>query len=362
MKVLQFMPEFGLAGAERMAEDLILGLVERGVEVEVASFYDYHSSITENLEDNGIKIHYLGKTKGADFSLIPRIRRLLNAIQPDILHTHRYCLKYVVPAITGLRNSTNQRIHAVHTVHNMAEKEVAPHQIPMHRIFFRTKRVVPVAISPQVRASVMKLYSLKQEDIPLVYNGVDREIPCIEKSGDEFTFLHIGRYEDVKNHAMLVDSFESVYKERLDARLVLLGEGELYDDIKQHIDERGLSSVIDQVGRVDDVCAYLAKADAFVLASKYEGFPISLIEAFNAGLPCICTSVGGIPDIVSGGENGVLCDCRADSLALAMLKVMNDDALRDRIGREALKSSAQYSRSAMCEGYLNIYKDLMNCE
>ena len=90
MKIIQLMPEFGLAGAETMCENLTCELISRGHDVLVVSLYDYHSAITDRLEKKCVRIVYLGKKPGLNLSVIGKLRRVLKSFNPDIIHTHRY--------------------------------------------------------------------------------------------------------------------------------------------------------------------------------------------------------------------------------------------------------------------------------
>ena len=118
--ILQVMPEFGLAGAETMCENLIYELMSTGdYRIVVASLYNFHSPITERLEDKGIKVYYLDKTQGADFSIINRLVKIMKQEQIDIVHTHRYVMQYAIPA--AIWAGVKIRIH---TIHNIAQKEV----------------------------------------------------------------------------------------------------------------------------------------------------------------------------------------------------------------------------------------------
>lgn len=94
MKIVQVMPDFGLAGAETMVENLSCGLAAEGCDVLVISFFDLHTAITERIENRGIKIKYLGKKRGFDPSIISKMRKIIKAYQPDVIHTHRYVLPY----------------------------------------------------------------------------------------------------------------------------------------------------------------------------------------------------------------------------------------------------------------------------
>ena len=117
MKIIQIMPDFGMAGAETMVENLTYGLAAEGHDVLVISLFDLHTAITERIENRGIKIKYLGKKRGFDPSIISKMRKIIKAYQPDVIHTHRYVLPYAFLASMGFKAKR------VHTVHNVAQKE-----------------------------------------------------------------------------------------------------------------------------------------------------------------------------------------------------------------------------------------------
>ena len=139
MKIIQVMPDFGLAGAETMVENLSCGLVAEGHDVLVISFFELHTAITERIENSGIKIEYLGKKRGFDPSIVSKMRKIIKAYQPDVIHTHRYVLPYAFLASMGLQAKR------VHTVHNVAQKEQTKVGKNINRVLFRHFNVVPVA-------------------------------------------------------------------------------------------------------------------------------------------------------------------------------------------------------------------------
>ena len=98
MKIAQIMPEFGLAGAEIMCENLTYELRKAGHEVVVVSMYDYHSAITDRLEQAGVEIRYLGKKPGMDPSMIGKMWKVFRETGVEVVHTHRYCGQYAMPA------------------------------------------------------------------------------------------------------------------------------------------------------------------------------------------------------------------------------------------------------------------------
>ena len=141
MKVIQVMPNFALAGAEIMCENLIYELRRQGIEVIAVSFFDEHTAITERLEGNGVKIIYLRKKMGLDFSIIKKLRKVFKQEKPDVIHTHRYAPIYAIPAAILARVKCR-----VHTVHNVAQKENKKFGRLFNKVFFKSSICIPWGI------------------------------------------------------------------------------------------------------------------------------------------------------------------------------------------------------------------------
>lgn len=205
--ILQVMPEFGLAGAETMCETLCYELIKSNqYNVYVASLFDFHSPITERMEKKGIKVFYLGKGRGIDLKAIFKLYKLMKELRIDIVHTHRYVMQYAIPAAIMARVKTR-----VHTVHNIAEKEVDLLRQKIAFFFYHFCHVTPVSISPLIRDSVIARYSLKPWQSPIVYNGTDLSKCFVRqnyKAHNPFRFIHIGRFSLQKNHGVIIDAAE----------------------------------------------------------------------------------------------------------------------------------------------------------
>ncbi len=353
MKIIQVMPEFGLAGAEVMAESLAYGLKAEGHEVLMISFYCMHTAITERLEKNGIRIEYLGKKKGFDVSIVFKMRKIMKDFKPDIVHTHRYVLPYAFLASAGLN------VKRVHTVHNIAEKEVPKKQLLMQKILFRKFGVVPVAITPITQKSIEDYYGLNQSEVPLVYNGIDLT-QCIAKRNTRIVppvkVLHVGRFAPQKNHEMMVEAFADVLKVCPGCELALVGDGDLVDCVKQKVKELGIEKEVRFVGLLDKVYEKMSESDIFILPSNYEGMPITLIEAMATGLPIVATSVGGVPDMIENKKSGLLVEVAESEIANAIEALIKDDTLRETVSQGAIHKAAQFSLENMTRAYINLYQ------
>lgn len=352
MKIVQVMPDFGLAGAETMVENLSCGLAAEGCDVLVISFFDLHTAITERIENRGIKIKYLGKKRGFDPSIISKMRKIIKAYQPDVIHTHRYVLPYAFLASMGFKAKR------VHTVHNVAQKEQTKVGKNINRVLFRYFNVVPVALSKEIQRTIQEVYGLPDNRIPVVFNGIDLS-RCIVKESyarkDTFTVLHIGRFMDVKNHELLLRRFARFKGQHSDARLQLLGDGELKENMMQLAGQLNITDAVEFAGLQSNVYPWLHNADVFILPSKFEGMPMTLIEAMGTGLPIIASNVGGIPDMLSSQKEALLIEPKEEKIIEALEMVYSDAKKREYWGRNALQRSSLFSSQAMARKYLQLY-------
>lgn len=352
MKIVQVMPDFGLAGAETMVENLSCGLAAEGCDVLVISFFDLHTAITERIENRGIKIKYLGKKRGFDPSIISKMRKIIKAYQPDVIHTHRYVLPYAFLASMGFKAKR------VHTVHNVAQKEQTKVGKNINRVLFRYFNVVPVALSKEIQRTIQEVYGLPDNRIPVVFNGIDLS-RCIVKESyarkDTFTVLHIGRFMDVKNHELLLRSFARFKGQHSDARLQLLGDGELKENMMQLAGQLNITDAVEFAGLQSNVYPWLHNADVFILPSKFEGMQMTLIEAMGTGLPIIASNVGGIPDMLSSQKEALLIEPKEEKIIEALEMVYSDAKKREYWGRNALQRSSLFSSQAMARKYLQLY-------
>lgn len=354
MKIIQIMPEFGLAGAEIMCESLTYELIKLGHSVIVLSMYDYHSAITERMEAAGVDVRYLGKKPGLDFSMIGKMKKIFKEEKPDAVHTHRYVMEYAVPAavMAGVKRR-------VHTVHNVARKENTKTARMLNKIFYKCFGAVPVALSGLIQGTVAEEYKIKKEKIPVIFNGINLS-KCRPKESYEingnFKILHIGRFSEQKNHIGLLKAFQMFHEKHPDSELWLIGDGEKRVEIEEYVKDNALTSAVKFLGLQSDVYGYLHDADIFTLPSLYEGIPMTLIEAMGTGLPIAATAVGGVPDMLDS-SCAALIQADGDELISAFEEYYINADKREAHGSMAKEKSEAFSSAKMCESYLKVYSD-----
>ena len=353
MKIVQVIPSFAFGGAEIMCENLIYALRRQGHEVLVVSLFDMRTPISERIEASGIEIHYLGKKPGLDLSIKGKLKRLFKEEKPDAVHVHLNAIKYAAPAAKAAKIKP-----CIYTVHSIASKDSGGVSRMLNHYFFKRDMAKPVALTSTVKDSVNEVYGICPCKIPVVYNGIDLG-KCIPKQsyalGESIELLHIGSFSPVKNHAGLLHALKKIRESYPNARLRFIGGGALMDEIKQLALELELSDAVIFEGTQSNVYPYLNAADLFVFPSHYEGMPMTLIEAMGSALPIVATEVGGIPDMLTNGESAILCPCEPDAIAEACIRMLGDEAQRQRLGRGALDAAQKFSADNMAASYTEIY-------
>ncbi len=180
--------------------------------------------------------------------------------------------------------------------------------------------------------SIKERYSVQDSVIRVIPNYVetDRFAPLRRDPNQKFRIAFVGRLDKQKNLFAFVEAVAP-----LDVEVWLIG----YGPQRAELEKKGRGSKADFrfVGNVPNVelPGLLNSCDIFVLPSLYEGHPKALLEAMACGLPVIGTRVAGTRELIQDGENGVVCETNAASIRSAIERLVNDAALRKRLGKAA---------------------------
>ena len=154
------------------------------------------------------------------------------------------------------------------------------------------------------------------------------------------TVVMVGRLVEQKNHIMMLKAVSLLRDQGRIVKVLIYGDGDLRQDISNEIKQAGLSDICKLMGSTEDVPSVFSKAGVYVLTSRYEGQPNSLLEAMASGLPCISTDCPtGPSDFISDGENGYLVSIDdVPTLAERVGELLASPSLRSRLGINAKKS------------------------
>lgn len=354
-------------GAERVAVHIVRGLNRQRYEPVVVSFTGrLGCDLDRLLEEAGVEVRYLGKRPGFDYRMYSRLHPVLRDCQPDIVHTHLHVLRYALPSLLLLK-----RASLLHTVHNLAEREIEPRARWIQGYGFK-RGIVPVAVAGEVALSLRRLYGIQQ--CRVISNGIPtncyacpqtprREWRAREGFDDQnVLFVCVARFAPQKNHALLLKAFAQGPASDPNAHLVLVGEGALREQLEEQAKNLGLAGQAHFLGLRTDIPDVLGAMDAFVLSSDYEGNPLSVMEAMASGLPIVSTAAGGVPDLFETGNEGLIVQPGdVQGLSNSMVSLLKNHDARQSMGMAAARRAKEnFDVSTMVQAYEELYEKLID--
>jgi glycosyltransferase involved in cell wall biosynthesis len=176
-----------------------------------------------------------------------------------------------------------------------------------------------------------------------------------EPAGPVITF--VGRFNEQKGLDVLFEAAKQLAAQQVDFQLWLVGDGPLRPGLESQAREPGLETRVRFWGWQEAVAPYLQASDIFVLPSRYEGMPISLLEALACGLPAVVTRVGENEETVQDGENGLeVTPGNAGELADALARLVASPELREQMGRKAPASVARFDEAETARKVEQVYR------
>lgn len=354
LRIAIVLPYFGPGGAEKMVSQLACGLDPRRFQTEVFCIYGQPQGnhLEQALRERDIPIHFIGKKKGPSVSAFVKLYRALDCFKPDVVHTHQYACVYAAPWPVLHRRPF---LHTFHTLPEVENRRISRRILT--KCLVAGQKLIPVAISKCNQQMVADFYRISPENVAVVSNPVDvrRFSTGCNKTDKPFRFITAGRFSPEKNQQMMFRAFAEFLKKGHDAKLIMLGRGEEEKNLKELALELGISEKVEYAGYVEDVEKYLASAHVFLLSSRYEAQPLSVLEAMAAGLPVISTDVGGVRDIVT--DNGILVPADdVQAMARAMDRLYTEPAVYREMASCAIKNAAAYDVEHTVAGYEELYR------
>ena len=219
-------------------------------------------------------------------------------------------------------------------------------------------------------AEALRPYGVDPAEVTVTGNGVEaRFLVAPTVRGKEPTVLYVGRLASGKGLPELVSAARTVVDRHQDPalRFVLVGKGPMLSRLRHLVSEAGLQGRFDFWGdipaeRRDELVRLYQRSSIFVLPSHHEGMSTVLLEAMACGLPVVSTAVGGAQEVVIDGENGLLVPPQnPKALAEALLTLLRDDRLCQRLGRHAQATIEQYHTwDAVGARYVACYEQVLD--
>lgn len=324
------------------------------------------TAFAERITRTGVELFDLQKRPGPGLGAHKSLYGLMRRLRPAVLHT--YNLAAIEYQLTAALAGVPVRIHAEHgrdlsdpyglnRKHNLLRRLVSPFVDHF------------ISVSGELHQWLLEVIGTSAAKTLMINNGVDTDLFYPGNNVDhQFVIGTVGRLQDVKHHALLIDAFIALQAlrpaERHRLRLVIVGDGPLRAQLDKRVRQAKLGDAVILTGARSDIAPILRSFSVFALSSLAEGTPVTLLEAMACALPVVATAVGGIPELVQHGVTGALVP-RNDpaAMAAALARYLDDASLRTTHGAAGRQTiAAHYSMTAMVQAYASLYDRLRHAK
>jgi glycosyltransferase involved in cell wall biosynthesis len=370
MKVAIVIEGFGSGGAERVACVLSKVLAERGFEVVILTidgvsnrFYappDCCSHIDLRLVRR--KLPFLKRFLGFHVIRFEKIKEALREINPEV----------VIPFGSKLNCLV---LMALEGQENKPPVIITEHGDPQRGRMEWTYKLLRLKTYPRAKAMVCltryaadfwahRIPNVPTYVIPNPFSlpeGSKDVAKKPEKKGRKI-ILSVGRLAYQKNYQLLLKAFSLIADKYDDWDVHIYGEGKKRKELIRLAERLGIKDRVFLPGVTDEISTIYLNAEIYVQSSFFEGFPNTLVEAMSLGLPVVVTNWNGVEDLVEDGVNGLVVPFREENLAKAMERLINNENLRCKLGREAQKLKHKLTVEQYGEAWFRVVKENAGCK
>jgi len=369
IKIIYGITKADWGGAQNYVYSLATSLPtdKYGVKVITGAF----GLLNEKLEKAGVEtiaLNYLGRDVNiwSDFISLLKLIKIFWQEKPDIIHLNSSKMG-LLGAIAGRINRISKIIF---TGHGWAFNEDRPSF--QKKLIYLLHRIT-IILSHQTIAVSEQTKSQMGKKISVIRNGVSNIDFLVKDTARQklskdanLSDIWLGTVAELHKNKGLKYLIEAIHllaleKENLTAlpKLFIIGEGERRQKLQERIDRYNLQNNIFLVGRIDEASRYLKAFDIFILPSVTEALPYAVLEAGQAGLPIIASAVGGIPEIITDMENGILVKPKEpDEIAKAITFFLKNPDKMALFGEKIkTKIESDFSQEKMLRETIALYDE-----
>jgi glycosyltransferase involved in cell wall biosynthesis len=375
IRVLAFMEAYSVTGPaknliEFARQSAVADEKSTRVQVTIATYQRGNiaepNSFIRAARAAGVEVRVISEKRAFDLSVLGKMRTLLSEIRPDIVQTHNV-KSHFLACLSGVpRQYPWIAFHHGYTRTDL--KDFLYSQLDRWSLR-RARRVVAVC---QAFAADLEKGGIAADRILVRHNMVKKFIPAtaekVETLRSKFAIpqealvgICVGRLSQEKGQIDLIRALGQLRQHPMPVnfRIIIVGDGPERAKLQDEALQLRVSANVIFAGFDPDTAPYYSLADFAVLPSHSEGSPNALLEAMAAGLPTVCTRVGGVPEIAIN-ESTALITYAVDPNALsgAIHKLLIDPALRRALGENAQSAAVHFSPDAYCSSILQAYREL----
>lgn len=353
-RVLHIIDSFDLGGGQTALLNLLRALDRERFDLEVACMHG-RGVFWDDFASLGIPVHSLSPRKWLPL-YVPRLVGLIRARHFDIVHCHLFGANWIAKPVAAL---CRVPVRINHDQCNDAVRHESRFALWMDTFTNRWSSHI-CAVSRSTRDFLLEHERIPNDRVSIVYNAIDLDhfTPPVDRSSrDRFVVLGIGRLHPQKNFARFLETAQRLIELHPHVEFRLAGTGPEDAMLRAKTRELGIEDRVRFLGHVRDTRALYSDADALLITSRYEGTPLTMLEAMAMRLPIVSTDIDGVGEILVNGEDALLAPPEADSLAAALDRLIREPATAHRLAAAAReKVCARFSAKAMAADVEAIYE------
>ena len=365
-------PTYGGSGI--VGSELGRDLADRGHNVHFIS-----SFLPTRLTELSDRIHFhevemmsypLFEHQPYDLALATKMATVARAEKLDLLHVH-YAIPHSISAILARESIKQKRyVPVITTLHGTDITLVGADRsyLPITRYGLQQSDGV-TAVSKFLKAATIETFDF--DDVEVIPNFIcpnhylrqpDSPLRGELAPNGERLLVHVSNFRAVKRPADCVEILDRVRKAGEKARLVMVGDGPELSAVRYRAEQLELNGDVIFVGKQGNIADYLGVADVFLLPSELESFGLAALEAQACEVPVVSTRIGGIPEVVTEGETGLLSDVGdVEKMSTDTLTLLRDEEMRRSFGERGREQAIQrYSTEKIIPQYLAFYEKVVN--
>jgi len=376
LKVLFFISSLEGGGAERVMVDLLRYINRKRIAPTLVLLDSYEGSPYKKSLPQDFKTVVLSRKTDRIDEKIKQFAKFLITIReqnPDIIIsflTHTNILAICASIIFRIKVIACQHIHLSESikVEKRKEKLIGIPIKPLVKIFFRFADKI-ITVSEEMKIDLIREFSIPANKVRVIYNPIDMsEITNLSHIHPEHPFfnegtpilLSISRFTKQKGLDTLIKAF-NILVMKMDLRLIILGKGPQKEFLKKMLKDFSLTDKVSLEGFHNNPYGFLSKATIFILSSRYEGFPVVMLEALACRTPIISTDCKSGPrEILKGGKYGLLVPVEDENaLSDGIIRLLKDENLRKKLSKLGQERASDFSIEHIVEQYENILYEVI---
>ncbi len=366
IRVLWLVKGLGPGGAEHLLVAAAAVHDRTAFHFDADYLLPWKDALVPNLESLGVQTHCLEVRDERDLRWASRLRAQLQRDPVDILHAHSpYPAGIARLVVRSLPKRVRPRL--VYTVHNTFPSFSTPTRIlngltyPLDDADLAVSAEVHETIWPRLRdRTEVVVHGVVLDDVRAQLAHRDDARAELGLAPNEIVVGTIANFRAQKDYPNLLATARVLLDRGWKGRIVAVGQGPLEAEMRALHDRLGLGDRVLLLGQRADAVRVLAACDIFTMASDNEGLPVALMEALALGLPVAATAVGGIPDAMTDGVEGLLVPPKQpEALADAIEAITDDDERRAEMAAAARATGARFDIRVAVTRIEQLYRELV---